>query len=253
METKQKIEFEKKFNEFNEIVKNEAMTLMAVIERVAMSESSDITKLEKMLDMQERILNRNAAQSFSSDMAVMQGEMPRVFKLASGHNTTYARLEDINDAIRPTLQKFGFAVTFTIDQPDKHVRITAILSHRDGHTQTSSLTLPLDTSGSKNSVQAIGSTVSYGKRYTLCALLNISTGDDTNGYDLGSNKAKELNVLSDFITPDQVDELVAACDANGVSIHDLEARANATIDKITSSRFGAAMTWVLKKGGATNA
>jgi hypothetical protein len=49
--------------------------------------------------------------------------------------------------------------------------------------------MPIDTSGSKTSVQGIGSTVSYGKRYTLCALLNISTGDDTDGHQLGRNQS----------------------------------------------------------------
>ena len=164
--------------------------LMAVIERVAMSEGADISKLEKMLDMQERVLNRNACQSYSADMAVMQSEMPRVYKLAEGHNSKYARLEDINDAIRPTLQKFGFCVTFRIEQPsEKSVSITAVCSHKLGHSEKASLSLPLDTSGSKSPVQAIGSTVSYGKRYTLCALLNISTGDDMDGKDLGRNQS----------------------------------------------------------------
>ena len=50
--------------------------------------------------------------------------------------------------------------------------------------------LPLDTSGSKNGVQAVGSTVSYGKRYAICALLNISTGDDTDGNIPHVNQSK---------------------------------------------------------------
>lgn len=175
----------------------ESSALMSVIERVASDPNSDISKLEKMLDMQERVLDRNAAQAFTADMAAMQGEMPRVLKLASGHNTTYARLEDINDAVRPILQKYGFAVTFNIDQPDvKAVKITAILSHKQGHKQKSSLILPLDSSGSKNAVQSIGSTVSYGKRYTVCALLNISTGDDTNGAKISDEIVKKKQKLS---------------------------------------------------------
>lgn len=41
------------------------------------------------------------------------------------------------------------------------------------------LRLPPDLSGDKNSIQAVGSSVSYGKRYTACALLNItSRGED---------------------------------------------------------------------------
>ena len=175
----------------------ESSALMSVIERVASDPNSDISKLEKMLDMQERVLDRNAAQAFTADMAAMQGEMPRVLKLAIGHNTTYAKLEDVNDAVRPILQKYGFAVTFSIEQPDvKFVKITAILSHKQGHKQESSLILPLDSSGSKNSVQSIGSTVTYGRRYTACALLNISTGDDTNGAKISDEIVKKKQKLS---------------------------------------------------------
>ena len=177
---------------------SESSAIMSVIERVAMSENADISKLEKMLDMQERVLNRNAAQSYSADMAAMQSEMPRVFKLAEGHNTTYARLEDINDAIRPVLQKFGFCVTFRIDQQNmESVKVTAVCAHKLGHSENANLTLPLDKSGSKNAVQAIGSTVSYGKRYTLCALLNISTGDDTNGFKLGSTQNEKPKITDE--------------------------------------------------------
>jgi len=40
----------------------------------------------------------------------------------------------------------------------------------------------VDTSGSKNGVQAVASSVSYGKRYTAGLLLNITTtGEDDDG------------------------------------------------------------------------
>ena len=171
-------------------VQNQFMT---VIERVATDPSADMGKLEKMLDMQERVIERESQQAFAADMAAMQSEMPRVFKMAQGHNITYARLEDINDSIRPVLQKHGFCVTFKTEQTDlKSVSITAICSHKLGAKQETTLVLPLDTSGSKNAVQAVGSTVSYGKRYAMCALLNISTGDDTNGFNLGKS-AEEVS------------------------------------------------------------
>jgi hypothetical protein len=171
-------------------VQNQFMT---VIERVATDPAADMGKLEKMLDMQERVIERESQQAFAADMSAMQSEMPRVFKMAQGHNITYARLEDINDSIRPVLQKHGFCVTFKTEQTDlKSVSITAICSHKLGAKQETTLVLPLDTSGSKNAVQAVGSTVSYGKRYAMCALLNISTGDDTNGFNLGKS-AEEVS------------------------------------------------------------
>lgn len=163
-------------------VSNESAAVLSMIERVVANPEADIEKLEKMLDLQERILNRNAKQAFTADLAAMQAELPLVGKHGEGHQKAkYAKLEDINEAIRPTLQKYGFAVTFRVKQQPGAATITAILSHRIGHSEETDLILPLDTSGSKNAVQAVGSTLSYGKRYALCALLNISTGDDTDG------------------------------------------------------------------------
>lgn len=163
-------------------VSHETQAIMQMIERVVLNPEADMDKLDKMLDMQERILNRNAKQAFTADLAAMQSELPLVGKAGEGHNNAkYAKLEDINEAIRPTLQKYGFAVTFRIKQTEKLLTVIAILSHRLGHSEDTDLMLPLDTSGSKNAVQAVGSTISYGKRYALCALLNISTGDDTDG------------------------------------------------------------------------
>ena len=61
--------------------------------------------------------------------------------------------------------------------------VTGVLMHRAGHSMRTSMTLPFDTSGSKNAVQAIGSSVSYGKRYVISAMLNIATRkEDDNGY-----------------------------------------------------------------------
>ena len=68
--------------------------------------------------------------------------------------------------------------------------ITAILSHREGHSEETTLTLDADKSGSKNAVQAVGSSISYGQRYAAVALLNITTrGMDDDGEN-ASDKRK---------------------------------------------------------------
>lgn len=176
----------------SELVKTETSSIIATIERAASNESVDIEKMQALLDMQERILNRNARQSFASALAQMQSELPTVAETAKGHNTKYAPLERINEAVRPVLQRHGFAVTFRTKQSQAGIEVAAVLSHREGHHEETSLILPADTSGSKNAVQAIGSTISYGKRYALCALLNISTGDDTDG------AAPSVSVISTY-------------------------------------------------------
>lgn len=160
---------------------SETAQFLAVIERAAMNPEVDIDKMERLLDMQERVMNRNAEQAFNAALAMMQSELPTVAETAQGHNNKYAPLERINEAVRPVLQRHGFAVTFRTKQGQAGIGVAAVLSHREGHHEETSLILPADTSGSKSAVQAIGSTISYGKRYALCALLNISTGDDADG------------------------------------------------------------------------
>lgn len=161
--------------------------IVSVIERAASDPNVDISKMERLLDLQERILAKNAESAFNSDFAAMQGELPAIsekgeISVNGNVRSKYARFEDINEAVRPVLQKYGFSVQFKVAITEGTIKITGILRHRDGHSETTSLPLPADISGSKNAVQSIGSSVSYGKRYVLSALLNITTsGEDDDG------------------------------------------------------------------------
>lgn len=174
------------------IQQNETAAIMSMIERVATSPDADINKLEKMLEMQERVLDRNAKQAFTADLAAMQLDLPRVIEHGEGHNNAkFAKLEDINDVIRPVLHRYGFAVTFRIKHENNLIWVYTVLSHKQGHSEETSIPLALDQSGGKNAVQAVGSSISYGKRYGICAMLNISTGDDVDGGLPASQEQKE--------------------------------------------------------------
>lgn len=184
---------------------SDAATVMTIIANAAADPNMDVAKLEKLMDLQERILNRNAAQAFSADFAKMQMDLPEVMengqiKVNGDIRSKYGLFEDINNAAKPILQKYGFAISFRIKQDGGFIKVTGVLRHRDGHFEETEISLPTDSSGSKNPVQAIGSSVSYGKRYTMCALLNITTrGQDDDGAALTAvlelEKAVEIDLL----------------------------------------------------------
>lgn len=169
------------------VVRGDAENFIGMIERVAANKDVDVNKLEKLLDMQERIMGKNAEMAFNRDMALMQAELPTIsekgeIKVNDVVRSKYARFEDINEAVKPVLQKHGFAINFKTDTTGGAVKVTGLLTHREGHRETTDMTLPVDVSGSKNPVQAIGSSVSYGKRYVMEALLNLtSRGQDDDG------------------------------------------------------------------------
>ena len=179
---------------------NDTDALMVMIERIASNPDADVAKLEKMLDMQERVLTRNAMVSFNAAMAKMQADIPAISKdgvisVNGTERSRYAKFEDIMAVVRPILNAHGFAISFRTDSSESQMRVTGILMHRDGHREETTLALPFDSSGSKNSVQSIGSSTSYGKRYVLCALLNIATGgedDDGKAATIGAELAQTL-------------------------------------------------------------
>lgn len=157
---------------------------MAIISRAATDPACDIDKLERLMSMHERLQEKSAETAFNAAMAEMQCEIPTIAERAKGHGTIkYATLEDISDIVKPIMKANGFAISFKVEHTAAGLSVTGILMHRSGHREQTTMLLPLDTSGSKNAVQAVGSSTSYGKRYVMCALLNITTrGEDDDAY-----------------------------------------------------------------------
>lgn len=175
----------------------DSASLLAIISRAASDPSVDIDKMERLMQMHERMTDRAARAAYFAALAEMQPELPVVGRKGNIvihkkdmaktpenviQSTPYALWEDINEAVRPLLAKHGFALSFRIKKDGDRVDVTGVLSHREGHSEETTMSLPMDTTGSKNNVQAIGSSASYGKRYTAIALLNITTrGEDDDG------------------------------------------------------------------------
>lgn len=163
--------------------------MISMIERLARDPSIDVQKLGHLLDMQERILARNAEVAYAAALSQLQSELPEIpergmirIKSKDGgkviQETPYALWEDINEAIRPLLHKHGFSLSFRTGLTnDGRVSVTAVLLHCEGHREETTMVLGHDSSGSKNAVQAIGSSTSYGKRYATAALLNLTSRD----------------------------------------------------------------------------
>lgn len=159
-------------------------TVLSVISRAAADPTCDIEKMERLMAMHERMQDRDAETAFNAAMAEMQTNLPSIAERAKGHGTIrYATLEDINDVVKPIMNQYGFAVSFRVSHEGGNINVTGVLMHKAGHREETTIVLPSDTSGSKNAVQAVGSSVSYGKRYVMSALLNLTTrGEDDDGY-----------------------------------------------------------------------
>ncbi len=189
---------------------SEGAAILSLIERAAMNPAVDIDKMERLFEMQKQAQARTAQAAFDDALALMQPELPVIEergKISTDKGktvqSTYALWEDINEQIKPILARHGFALTFRVKNAPGVVSITGILGGH-GHREETTLDLPIDGSGSKNGVQAVGSSTSYGQRYTAKLLLNLtSRGADDDGK--GSGPAGGGN----YVTDDQASEIQA--------------------------------------------
>jgi hypothetical protein len=155
--------------------------VLAMMERLASNKDVDVEKLKALIDMQKDILAVNAKAAFNSAFAKMQPRIPTIEERSKTDKATYAALEDIVEVVRPILSEFGFSLNHRTEfLPERKMKIVGVLTHEQGHSQESEFVCEADQTGSKNAIQALGSSNHYGRRYTTKDLLNIVTrhGDD---------------------------------------------------------------------------
>lgn len=151
--------------------------------RMAVQQGLDIDRLAKLLDLQQRWEAEQARKAFFAALSKFQAELPpicRADKVDAGRagKRKYASLGTINEAIRPYLYANGLSFRFRQRQGPDGIAVTCIVSHRDGHSEETTLTAGADGSGGKNAIQSVGSTITYLERYTLTAALGLTTVDE---------------------------------------------------------------------------
>ena len=186
-----------------------------MVERLATNEAVDPDKLQKLVDVQMQIMDRNAETEFNAAMSRVQAELPEVLKDAKNPQTQsrYAKHEHIAKAIKPFYTAEGFSAVFSQGQTDTdgYIRVEARLRHSGGHSEPHHLDLPLDKAGiagkvNKTDLHATASTFTYGRRILTCMMFDVATGDDTDG-----------NLPEDCITVDQatvINDLLKETKAN---------------------------------------
>lgn len=175
-----------------EIVKQESqLTTPAHLIELAVSKDLDVEKLSKLMEMNRQFQADQARKAFFSAMIQFQNEVPELrknkkvsFTTKSGDKTeyNYAPLDSIARQIKSTCKACGLSYRWEIQDTDKEMKVTCLVTHDEGHTEQTTMTANPDTSGNKQAIQARGSAIEYLKRYTLIGALGLTTTDsDVDG------------------------------------------------------------------------
>jgi hypothetical protein len=174
-----------------------ALTPMAMLEK-AVTSGAGLDMVEKLMGLQERWEKNQARKAFDEAIAAAKLEIPPIERNAKGHNEkTYANFAAIAKTVDPILGKHGLSYRFRTNQGER-ISVTCILSHKAGHYEETTLSGPADTSGNKNAIQAIGSTLTYLQRYSLVQMLGLAAANDDDGAS-ASGKEKVTQEQADLI------------------------------------------------------
>jgi hypothetical protein len=145
---------------------------------LAITSNADIDKLERLMDLQERWEAKEAKKAFNAAMSSFQSTCPTIIARKQGHNYKYAPMCDVVSQVGKLIADNGLSYRFEQTSNGGNIFITCIVSHLDGHSERLTIDAQDDKTGSKNSVQAKGSTITYLKRYSFLGSFGIATADE---------------------------------------------------------------------------
>lgn len=202
---------------------DDGASLMGIISRAASDPTTDVTKLERLMNLYERVKSAGAEASFNSAMKSAQSEMSRISTDSNNPqtNSKYASYGKLDTVLRPIYTKHGFSVSFDTGDgaPADCVRVLAYVAHQDGHTRTYRADLPSDGKGAKGGdvmtkTHATGAAFTYGMRYLLKMIFNVAIGEsdnDGNGDQVNIDDKQRDEILKLITDSDtEIDKFCAA-------------------------------------------
>ncbi len=146
-----------------------------------------------------------AKEKFNLDMSELQGSLPVIRKLKSGHVAKYAPLEDIQEAVKEDIRKHGFSYKWNTSQEGTTIKVNCIVTHVLGHSDSTEMSSEIEevvtgnASGksTKSAPQRAASTITFLKRYTFVNIFGITiAGEDFDGR-MEAQKPKKESVPLD--------------------------------------------------------
>jgi hypothetical protein len=188
-----------------------ATAILALIERVALDPRADAEKLERAMAMYERAKAKEAELAYNAAKGRILKKLVgiKILKTSAARCHVengkrqrgtyeafkYAPLEEIDKHLRPLLAEEEMDLSYS-DEPREggDILIRGRLKHLpSGHYEDSFMPAPPDTTGGKSSVQAVGSTNSFLRRYVACNIFNIVlVGDDGTGGTIDEAQTKTI-------------------------------------------------------------
>lgn len=181
---------------------------------MAVSQNAPMDKLEKLMELQQRWEENEARKAYNKATAKFKKNPPKVIKdmVNKQYGSRYSSLANFVNTVNEALSKYDLHAHWEFDQTNG-IKVTCVLSHTLGHSDSVSLSGPPDTSGAKNTLQQIKSTITYLKLATFEGITGIASvegnlDDDANASEpyetITEQQVADIKCMIDEIGTDEV-------------------------------------------------
>lgn len=151
----------------------------------AIAANAPVETLERLFALHQKVNEDRAKAAFVQALAEFQKECPVIEKTkkvmerdSQKVRYMYAPIDSIVTQVRELVSKHGFSYRWETKQEDNKITAVCILTHVLGHSESSAFTITSEESKFMSAPQSQASALTFAKRYTLCNVLGISTGEE---------------------------------------------------------------------------
>ncbi len=188
-----------------------AVTTPMDLLQMAISSNANMDTLERLKKMQDEWEAKEAKKAFFEALSGFQNDCPEIKKVRKVDYApkdtgkarvkyNFASLGDIEKQIKGPMMKHGLSKRFELREEGVPLQIilTCKITHKLGHTESTTISGGLDESGGKSPIHAKGSIIAYLERYALLASLGIATADTDDDGQAAGGKNQDGNDLPFF-------------------------------------------------------
>lgn len=154
-----------------------------------------VETMEKLFALREKVKAEQAKEAFVSAMAKFQATCPvikkeKLVKSKSGElRYKYASLDQIVSQVKKPLGDNDLFYSFDEKKDKEFATAICKITHKLGHSETSSFEVPIGKEEYMNDAQKYGARMTFAKRYAFTNALGILTSDEDTDATTKTEKA----------------------------------------------------------------
>lgn len=168
-------------------------------------------------------------KSLLEGLVKAQAEFPTLPKDKSGYGYKYTDLDTVISTVKPILSKYGIGFMQMLSNLEGRSSITTRIFNSAGEWIEDTTPLPDVAMAKTNAAQNLGAAITYMKRYTLCAMLGISSDEDVDGNAQMNTPKPQYNAKPQATNEEKqkvINSLLATKNADGSFVFSAEEKKN---------------------------